>query len=303
MEKLYEYILEGLKNSPDFYNPNLHQTFESYLKSLQNAAKYLWKSYRSNTVKVDYSDPQVQAAYLIRYYPHYVQMTLEILRLSPEIFTFPEQINACFFGAGPCPEVAGLTQFLTEHSQQTKSIIVQIYDIASEQWKLSREVTKNFVVPKLWKGDISGVVRKLDLCSPNTFDPITEVISNCHLFIFQNCLNEIWNTSTTQENIKFLLDRAPLNSFIIIGDLLAYDQNRRILEDIAKIANQRNDYKIIERGELEIASSLKIPEIVRQNLLTGEDGLIPRYRIRFLFLVIRKGEYSSEDLLDDDILY
>jgi hypothetical protein len=79
MEKLYEYILEGLKNLPDFYNPNLHQTFESYLKSLQNAAKYLWKSYRSNTVKVDYSDPQVQAAYLIRYYPHYVQMTLEIL--------------------------------------------------------------------------------------------------------------------------------------------------------------------------------------------------------------------------------
>ena len=303
MEKLYEYILEGLKNSPDFYNPNLHQTFESYLKSLQNAAKYLWKSYRSNTVKVDYSDPQVQAAYLIRYYPHYVQVTLEILRLSPEIFTFPEQINACFFGACPCPEVAGLTQFLTEHSQQTKSIIVQIYDIASEQWKLSPEVTKNFVVPKLWKGDISGVVRKLDLCSPNTFDPITEVISNCHLFIFQNCLNEIWNTSTTQENIKSLLDCAPLNSFIIIGDLLAYDQNRIILEDIAKIANQRNDYQIIERGELEIASSLKIPEIVRQNLLTGEDGLIPRYRIRFLFLVIRKGEYSSEDLLDDDIPY
>ena len=94
-----------------------------------------------------------------------------------------------------------------------------------------------------------------------------------------------------------------LNSFIIIGDLLAYDQNRRILEDIAKIANQRNDYQIIERGELEIASSLKIPEIVRQNLLTGEDGLIPRYRIRFLFLVICKGEYSSEDLLDDDIPY
>ena len=122
-------------------------------------------------------------------------------------------------------------------------------------------------------------------------------------FIFQNCLNEIWNTSTTQENIKSLLDCAPLNSFIIIGDLLAYDQNRRILEDIAKIANQRNDYQIIERGELEIASSLKIPEIVRQNLLTGEDGLIPRYRIRFLFLVICKGEYSSEDLLDDDIPY
>ena len=248
MEKLYEYILEGLKNSPDFYNPNLHQTFESYLASLQESAKYLWKSYRSTPVEVRYSDPQVQAAYLIRYYPHYVQMTLEILRLSPEIFTFPEQINACFFGAGPCPEVAGLAQFLTEHCPETKSMIVKIYDIASEQWKFSRDITKNFIVPRLWKGDISGTVSKFDLCSVNAFEVIADDISNCHIFIFQNCLNEIWNTSATQENIKFLLNRAPLNSFIIIGDL-PYEQNRQLIEDIAEIANQRSDYQIILQSQ------------------------------------------------------
>ncbi|QSV65677.1 MAG: hypothetical protein HEQ12_00965 [Aphanizomenon flos-aquae DEX188] len=299
MEKLYEYILEGLKNSPDFYNPNLHQTFESYLASLQESAKYLWKSYRSTPVEVRYSDPQVQAAYLIRYYPHYVQMTLEILRLSPEIFTFPEQINACFFGAGPCPEVAGLAQFLTEHCPETKSMIVKIYDIASEQWKFSRDITKNFIVPRLWKGDISGTVSKFDLCSVNAFEVIADDISNCHIFIFQNCLNEIWNTSATQENIKFLLNRAPLNSFIIIGDL-PYEQNRQLIEDIAEIANQRSDYQIILQSQgIKIRSCIRIPSIVTENLLTGVDGLIPRKNINFLFLALRKGEYTNEDLLDD----
>lgn len=303
MENLYEYILEGIEKSPNFYNPEIHHTFASYLTSLKESAKYLWRAYRSSTVKVDYSDLKVQAAYLIRYYPHYVQMTLEILRLSSEFFTFGRQVNVCFFGAGPCPEVAGLGQFLTEHGQNTESINIHIYDIATDQWKPSREVTKNFVVSRLWQGQISGIVQNLDLCDINSFESILEDISNCNLFIFQNCLNEIWNTSATQGNIKFLLDRAPLNSFIIIGDLL-YDQNRKILEDIARIADKRDDYKIIERGGLEIASSLRVPAIVRQNLLTGDDGLIPRSQIKFLFLVLRKGEYSSKDFLDlDDIPY
>ncbi|MBD2520622.1 hypothetical protein H6G93_37930 [Nostoc sp. FACHB-973] len=298
MEELYESILEGLQNSQYFYNANINQTFDRYLASLQESAKYLWRSYRSNTVKVNYSDPQVQAAYLIRYYPHYVQMTLEILRLSPEAFTFGQEINACFFGAGPCPEVAGLAQFLTEHRQESESIIANIYDIAADTWTPSRAVTKDFVVPKLWKGKISGAVHHLDLCSANAFESIAEVISNSHLFIFQNCLNEIWNTSATKDNIRFLLERAPLNSFIIIGDLL-YNQSRTILEDIVIICSQRSDYKIIERGELKIASSLKIPTIVTENLLTDEDGLIPRRWINFIFLALRKGQYSSEDLLDE----
>ncbi|MFP4101632.1 hypothetical protein [Coleofasciculus sp.] len=165
MKKLYEYILEGLKNLPDFYEASIHETFDRYLESLQEPARRLWESYRSNKVKIDYSDHDVQAAYLIRYYPHYVQMTLEILRLSPELFTFGHTINASFFGAGSCPEVAGLAQFLTEHCQETKSVIVNIYDSASTIWKPSRTITKEFVLPRLWKGHISGKATKLDLCS------------------------------------------------------------------------------------------------------------------------------------------
>jgi len=300
MENLYDYILEGLRETPDFYNAKI--SFEQYLHSLQEAAKHLRQSYKSNQVRVDYSDRKIQAAYLILYYPHYVQMTLEILRLSPELFSFGKQINACFFCSGPCSEIAGLAQFLTEHGQNTESLVVNVYDIAADAWKPSRTLTKNFILPRLWRGNISGRTTNFNLCSMNAFQPIAEVIENCDLFIFQNCLNEIWNTSATRDNIQFLLDRAPLDSCIIIADLM-YDQNRQIIQEITEIAKSRNDYKIIQRSEgLEIASLFgrkTIPSIVTQNLLTGEDGLIPRSKIKFLFLVIRKGEYESEDFLDD----
>lgn len=170
MKNLYHYILQGLEKSPDFYNDQI--SFEQDLFSLQEPAKSLWQSYRSNSVQVDYSSTEVQAAYLIRYYPHYVQMTLEILRLAPESFVFGEKIKGCFFRAGPCPEIAGLAQFIVENCPETTSLIVNVFDIAFDTWTPSRRLVKNFVLPSIWSGNISGQVNHLDLCGAGAFDSI-----------------------------------------------------------------------------------------------------------------------------------
>jgi hypothetical protein len=77
MEKLYDYILAGIKKSPDLYQAENYQDFETYLASLQEPAKYLWGLYQRSMVNVDYSDSEIQAVYLIRYYPHYVQKLTE----------------------------------------------------------------------------------------------------------------------------------------------------------------------------------------------------------------------------------
>jgi hypothetical protein len=77
MKDLYQFILKDLqvlsqiqKNERDFI---------LYLQSLQNEVKNLRQSYRTNSVSVDYSRAEVQAAYLITYYPQYAEMTRHIL--------------------------------------------------------------------------------------------------------------------------------------------------------------------------------------------------------------------------------
>ncbi|MDY6805778.1 MAG: hypothetical protein SXA11_18510 [Cyanobacteriota bacterium] len=293
MQKLYEYILEEIEKSSDFYDSKI--SFEEYLFSLQKPAKLLWTSYRSNRVKVDYSKPQFQAAYLIRYYPHYVEMTLEVLEKCSEFFAFGRKINVCFFGAGPCPELLGLALYLKKYSPQTTDLAVNIYDLASKEWKPSRNIT--YKVHKSLckgKGRVNVKATNLDLCSANSLEKISKTTNNSHLFVFQNCLNEIWNKSATQNNIKFLLDRAPKDSFIIIADLL-YDQSRKIVKNIAKTAEERRDYKILEKcDEMTIQSSFTLPEIIEENLLTGENGLIPKKRINFFFLALKKIRYSRK---------
>jgi len=130
------------------------------------------------------------------------------------------------------------------------------------------------------------------LCAEKSFQEIKSDIKACNLFIFQNCLNELENTSTIQENIKFLFDNAPLKSIVIIADLL-YDQNSDIVEDIKKKIHERSDSEVLQEGSLKIRSSLPISPIIQTNLLTGEDGLIPRSRINFMFLAMRKDDQIS----------
>lgn len=60
---MYTHILDGLTNF------NQTNNLELYLQNLQPYVKRLRQNYCSNNVKVDYSNPNVQAAYLLAYYP------------------------------------------------------------------------------------------------------------------------------------------------------------------------------------------------------------------------------------------
>jgi hypothetical protein len=118
MKDLYQFILKDLqvlsqiqKNERDFI---------LYLQSLQNEVKNLRQSYRTNSVSVDYSRAEVQAAYLITYYPQYAEMTRHILEKintsHHNLFLFEQKhLKVCLFGAGAAPEAIGLVSFLAEY--------------------------------------------------------------------------------------------------------------------------------------------------------------------------------------------
>ncbi|MFB2934535.1 hypothetical protein ACE1B6_04595 [Aerosakkonemataceae cyanobacterium BLCC-F154] len=292
---LYNCILAGLENSIDFYNKENHQTFENYLQSLQKTAEELWNSYRSNQVKVNYSDASVQAVYLIRYYPHYAYMNFQILEIIHNQNIFQnltnETLEVCLFGGGPCPEIVGLSKLLSEQYQHIKKLIVNVYDIASEEWTLSRNITKKFIIPEYWSGDLKLNNNYLDLCESNSLHSIKTIIKKSKLFIFQNCLNEIYNISTVQKNIDFLLNEILLDRVIIIIDLCNYRQNATIIDRLEEQVSNRDDFEIYRPRyqDLKIKAYPSIPTIIKENLLSGKDKLIPRSKdIDCSFITLHK---------------
>lgn len=291
---LYNCILEGLENSIDFYNKNNHGTFENYLQSLQKPAEQLWYSYRSNQVKVSYSEPSIQAVYLMRYYPHYAYMNFQILEIihgqNPFKNLINETLEVCLFGAGPCPEIVGLSKFLSDNYQNIKKLTVNVYDIASDEWTLSRNITEKFIIPEYWSGDLQLNSNYLDLCESNSLHSIKTTIKKSQIFIFQNCLNEIYNISTVQTNLNFLLNQIPLGSVIIIIDL-NYRQNLSIIDQLKQQVSNRDDFEVYSPPleEIKIQPCPNLPQVIKQNLLTGKDMLVPRSKdIDCLFISLQK---------------
>jgi hypothetical protein len=294
MQKLYEAILKGLQESGGFYNARRQGHFESYLASLQSFVKRLRQAYRNNKVAVDYSSTEMQAAYLIAYYPHYVEMTLKILKLLSSYLKFNQEIKACFFGADPCPEVAGLTQFLAEQFPKTERLVANVYDIASNTWTPSRNITHQYVIPQLWQGQVELNSYSLNLCARQSFQGIRSSLEGADLYIFQNCLNELGDTLPAQENVNFLFDTSSQGSIMIIADL-QYGQNHTFVQVVREMINRKNDFKILaDERSLAIRCSLP-PLVVRRNLLTdplGPSFLSPRVNVNFLLLAACKNKQA-----------
>jgi hypothetical protein len=125
LDNLYGLIIDNLTKSI----PRDIQS--SYLQSLQPDVKRLRSSFRTNHVSVDYSNYNTQAAYLLAYYPHYVEMThraLESLQQKdPSLMQLvfdKKHLKVCLFCAGAAPEALGLLSFIKQFYPAVKSIVI-----------------------------------------------------------------------------------------------------------------------------------------------------------------------------------
>lgn len=287
---MYSYILDGLVRHNQINNVEL------YLQSLQNYVKKLRQSYQANQVRVDYSDSNIQAAYLLAYYPQYTEMTYKVLcdlnhNYLYSCFVGSRDLQACFFCAGPAPETVAWVKYLSSNYSPAKYAVAHTYDIAANTWSQSREITKN-IVAKLCPGMefmLNGY--SLNLCQKNALSSIRDVIQTSHLFFVQNCLNEfVYNPDVLIKNLDFLITEMPVNSILIIADL-NYKCVINLMAQIELYVSNSNRAKIIRSytaGEIHLHSSLIVPSFIRNNLFTGADGLIAKSNVYFKYLAIQK---------------
>lgn len=293
---MYTHILDGLTNFHQINNLDL------YLQGLQPHVKHLRQNYRSDNVTVDYSDPSVQAAYLLAYYPQYTEMTYEVLRnldrnYLDRCFAERRNLQACFFGAGPAPEIVSWVKYLNCNYSNAKYVVAYTYDIAATTWGKSREVTKHLVSQIFPQTQLALHGNNINLCQANALFQLKYVIRECHLFFIQNCLNELAQSSQAfMNNMDFLFAEMPSNSILVLADLSNYRSVITLMNQVETYVNDRAKFRIIRSyttGAYNFRSLLTPPPIITKNLLTGDNGLIPRKNISFNFLAIQKNPSAS----------
>lgn len=288
----YTPIIESLRHincceTEDQFKENLRRT-RSIMRDLR-------MSYKGCSCTVDYSCENTRAAYMLGYYPYYIEIIYEELsKLPPQYFPSTWQsnsINACFFGGGPCPEIIGWLAFLSDHFPNIRSANAFVFDKFNDSWKVCREITKFAVAPNYWNGEVNILPIPIDLFVSDKLlskDSITAIQSS-NLLVMQNFLNDQPGTKHTFtnyaqiiNNLLFIFDQAPADSIILVTDL-NFPRSQSLMATLEReIQKQKIAIPIlsVNKGLFTITPSISSNDLLNE-LFTGENGLIKKGRTNY----------------------
>lgn len=258
----------------------------AFLQSLQPYVRALRNRYQSTLIQVDYADPLTQAAYLLTYYPGYVEQmryNLQQALQSPQfhqVFT-ASNMTVALIGSGPMPEGLALAicrqQLEAQHRLETISL-----DLNATGWKPARQVTQTLAAKLAPTVQYACKAYGFDLTSDHGLTVSQQqAISRSQLVVFQNCLNEIppAQSAAFRKNLRTILACMPSSSALLVSDLSNYVTTQQRFADIRNLLQEEGiQFLYQERKTLYLSSIL--PSSLRQHLLTGADGLIPRGKIQ-----------------------
>ncbi len=289
---MYEALLPIVKDS---YGQN-SACLPSFLTGLQSAVKNLRQSYQTHHVQVDYGQPHIQAAYLLAYYPYYVQQTYHSLTLAAQHSGFANLINrghlqALLLGSGPMPEAAALALY-RQQLPLASSLKAISYDFNVSQWQSARRVTAQLMTNLAPNITYDDEGHPLNLAQFNALAAAKGDIQGSQLIVIQNCLNEIYraNFGAFKDNMHFLMANMAPGSALLLSDL-KYSQTTRCLRLLKTLAQEVPSMTTIyDHGDrhLGLDNAFPLQLIIRRHLMTGEDGLMSRRWINQFSLCLLK---------------
>jgi hypothetical protein len=288
------------------HNVTTEQAKATFLQNHQAPALDVWRAFRAFPVRVNYTRQDIQSVYMLRYFPPYsqiIKIILNALHHNRGHLPFNGQtLGASFIGCGPSPEIYGFFEFLNSTAFRPQQVRVNTFDIYSDHWAFSRNITFQSLIPRVWNhSPILPTNNNLNIASHNSLQPFATTFQNSNLVVFQNCLNEIPENlhSVVRNNLKTIIDNIPTGAIILIIDLLGYqpvldllaylEDDTELIQSVEILRSSRQGEQSYDAKELVNA----IPPIVRQHFLTGipfqvENGLIPRRYIKYHHLTMRK---------------
>jgi hypothetical protein len=284
---------------------NCCETEEQFFERLRKTRpimRDLRKAYKCCPCQVDYSSENTRAAYMLGYYPYYIEIIYtELSKLTRE--NFPpnwgnDSISACFLGGGPCPEIVGWLAYLSDHFPNIRLANAFVFDKYNESWKVCREITGKMVTPNYWDGIINIIPVPYDILDIDTLgtEEAIEAIRISNFFVMQNCLNDqpgsntsFLNSDKIIKSLMSIVEIAPTDSLFLLADLQFSRAQKlmKLLEQEIQLRNIAIPLKPVKAYHYCIKSNLASNKILEE-LFTGEDQLIKKENTNYYSSILYK---------------
>ncbi len=289
---LEELCTRNDNDSEELFRESLRQT-QPYVRALRAA-------YGHCPSTADYSQASMRAAYLLAYYPYYIEPLYYVLsRIPKEIikaaFGF-SKLRACFLGCGPAPEVLGWISFLNDNCPAVDSATAYLFDCVVDGWRTGQEITQYHLKEQYWPGKkLTFVPLQYDMLGNQLIESpwADRAIKISHLYVMQNCMNEyIGHESDFRKKFLELFRTTQAGAIFILIDL-NFEPIRELMRQIEKdiVDNKLGEVPLPVREEFdEIQCNFELPPILSEELFTGQDGLMAKKYTRYYSSILFRVE-------------
>ena len=255
------------------------------LKRLSSEFIQLRNFYRGNYRKLDYSDVNVQYAYLLGYFPIYTEFLSQVLNHVQDTFDISDINDLILCGGGPCPEIISLINYFNKASIQKNQINITVIDNCPDNWDSSIRIVKRYISSKHSISINQHIF--LDDYTREGFR-LRYYQTTPKLLVFQNTLSEVLqdNYDSILTNIIQALKDLPEDSFLIVIDF-DFHVIRKLYDEIDTLFSE---YIEIRSGNLSWNSEMtQDSELLKNNFFTTREKA--RTKAKLMYLVIQKLEF------------
>jgi len=206
-KNIFEQIIADLKYS---FNLKTDTDLVVFLKDLKKLFPEFHKRINQNVVDMEYSNQNIQIIYVLRYFHAYwYQLYHALNKLKDKLFSetlksHRKVLRIALFGAGPAPEIIGITRFLEANIDKYTSAHIDIYD-QEDEWDFARQTFLFSNQKEIFMKKNLRIQIKHHSFRMNSMVDLKKIEAKRYYDVisFQNCLNEFWSSLTDNQKNTF----------------------------------------------------------------------------------------------------
>ncbi|WP_407931551.1 hypothetical protein [Ignavibacterium album] len=268
-------------------NSNGSKDIQYFLAGLKLQVKELRSLLKGAFANIDYSDRFTRTAYMLAYFPFYIEPIYYVTKphINKLLDAGFSEINICFIGGGPLPELLGLSKSIS-YTNNVKKLNCTVLD-EFDYWVTERECCTKVLLSDYYKGDVIINSFKFNLWSDKLTIP--RAISNSDLVVAQNCINDCPQNKfkTMKNNFYQIWKNIKKGSSIIILDL-NYDTINELLKELKEYFSNNEGVVIQDISKNEKRPNIPKCQHLEELLFERTDGLLARRVVKYYSLIVKK---------------
>lgn len=284
-DNIYEIIL---KRNYDLFSNELNET---NAREIKKHIKILRESYKSNVPITNYDEKNICKAYMLCYYPNYVE-PIYILMKNYICKTISKlnitKFQVTFLGAGPGPEVYGCIKAIKENTT-IKKIQCNLHDY-EQNWQLQRDVTRELIM-KL-EGIYPNIKNIFGCNFQESCERTCDKWINCKekefkgdVIVMQNCINHMKDIDYFKKILIEKIEVMKKGAYFIIIDL-QYDNVRNVLQYLKESTG--GYMNVIASGSDVSTSKYIMPKGLKTYIFDGTKNFIAKKNTRYNYIILQR---------------